>query len=741
MAEEVVVPLEKTTNPTSPKYWGSEIEASSKFLRDWQKRAAKIVQRYLGEHLRGKSEERTSLNVFHSNTKTIQDMLYSSLPKIEASRTNQDSNDDIARVASETIQRMINLDIAANGEEYDSVLRSVLQDRLVPGLGCARVRYEVQHEQVMVPEVKDAAGFMVTPEHEETVLVSESAPIEYYHWQDVLWGWGRSFATLPWIGFRAYLTKKEVGQRFGQEFVDQLEYAKQKVSENSDEFQRDEDKSPWSKAEIWEIWDKKSRTVVWYSKGAKSLLDIRTDPLKLTGFYPCPPFLIANATTSLYRPTPDYLLAQDLYNEVDILQTRISLITEAVKVVGVYDAKCEGLKRMLKEGVENDLIPVDEWAMFAETGGLKGKVDWFPIEDVANTLGKLQQLRDETLRLLQMVTGMADVMQGALGSPYEGVGQSEIKAHFGSVRIQALQDQFARFAGDLMQLKAEVICKHFEPQTIMEQSNMGFSPDADMVPSAVQLLKSPNMANLRIEVRPETVAMVDYGRLKAERTEFLNALATFMQSAAPMLEQDKAALPYLLKMLQWTMSGFKGSQEIEGVLDKAIEQAIQNLQQQQEQPDPQAEADQAKLQGELQKIQAKLDADLQLRQADAQADMETVRAQNQAKMGEIMATHHARVTEIQQKLRADLMKESAAFEGDMAQIEATAEAEIEKDRAEGLLDVTGEVAKARIEMENETEKSLLKMREIGEQSSAKIDEIIASQLLTDNDGEKDVDTD
>ena len=56
---------------------------------------------------------------------------------------------------------------------------------------------------------------------------------------------------------------------------------------------------------------------------------------------------------------------------------------------------------------------------------------------------------DAFIRLLQMTTGMADVMQGALNSPYEGVGQSQMKADFGSIRVQSLQDQFATFAGDL----------------------------------------------------------------------------------------------------------------------------------------------------------------------------------------------------------------------------------------------------------------------------------------------------
>jgi len=725
MAYESVVEIDDDQE-RDEEFWQTELRASAKLLDEWHTRANKIIKRYLGEHINLKDENTFSLNLFFSNTKTIQDMLYSSLPKIEASRTNADSADDMARVAAEVIQRLLNLDIAANGEEYDSVLRSVLQDRLLPGLGCARVRYEVETIEVEVEATFDSVGFELSPATTVEKVVWEDAPIEYYHWQDVLWGWARNWSEIPWIAYRIYMTKSQIRKRFGEKWVDEVDFRKQKMSETTTETERAEDASPWMKAEVWEIWDKEMREVVWYSKGASKLLDSKTDPLKLKGFYPSPPFLIANITTNLYRPQPDFLLAQDLYNEAEQLQTRIGIITEAVKVVGVYDSSEEGIKRMLKEGVENDLIPIENWAMFAESGGLKGKIDWLPLKDVVDTLSKLQEVRDQTIQMLQMITGMSDVMQGALQSPYEGVGQSQMKVQFGSVRVQALQDQFARFAGDLLQLKAEVISKHFEPETIIKLSNMQFSEDRDLVPQAVELLKNWDDANIRIVVRPETVAMVDYARLKQERTEFLNAFSTLMQASTPMLEKYPESLPYVLKILQWAMAGFKGSQQIEGVLDKAIEGAIQKLNEQQEQPDPEQAAEQAKLQADLEKIKAKAQADIQTRQADLQADMQTIQATSQAKMGEIAATHHARTQEISQKSQADLIKEQAGLKANLMQIQYTAEAETDKDITAADIDIMVDLEKAQTELIVDGEKSAKKIDEIAVASAFKIEEMITA---------------
>ena len=194
------------------------------------------------------------------------------------------------------------------GKEYCSVLRACIQDRLLPGLGCARVRYTFDPES----------------QHEDAVA-------DYYHWRDVAWGWARTFSEIPWIGFRSYLRKEEVERRFGADVAKLVQLKGESITGNDPQQQDtyEDDNSPWRKAEVWEIWDKERRQVVWLSPGYDKILDTKPDPLGLSGFFPCPPFMLANQTTSLYVPTSDYALAQDLYNEVDTLQTRISIITEA----------------------------------------------------------------------------------------------------------------------------------------------------------------------------------------------------------------------------------------------------------------------------------------------------------------------------------------------------------------------------------------------------------------------------
>jgi hypothetical protein len=694
-------------NPSDQyRYWQQELGASSSRLRKFRNMGTKIVSRFLGGS-KTSADSRDSdtrsgtfrLNLFHSNVVTLQSMLYVDLPQVLVTRRFDDPNDDEGRVASMIMERLLNNDIQENGEEYECTLKAALQDRLLPGLGVARVRYEVE------------TG--ADPETGEEVVTFEDAPVDYYHWRDVGWGWGRTFADLPWVAFRTWMKKDEVSERFGEEAAEGVQLKQESVVTNPQEEPQEADEdSPWRKAEVWEIWDKESRKIVWLSPGYDKVLDTRDDTLGLSGFFPCAPFLLANQTTSLYVPVADFYLAQDLYNEVDILQTRISIITEAVKVVGVYDRSAEGIGRMFKEGTDNDLIPVDNWALFAEKGGISGQIDWVPIADISETLLRLRELRDEAIGLLQQVTGMSDIMRGELGGQYEGVGQSQLKAKFGSVRVQALQDDLAKFASDLLQLKAEVISRHFEPETIARRANVDKTFDVETIPAAIQLIKDPDAARLRVKVKPESVGMADYAQLKQERTDYISSIASFFQAVGPIFQEEAGAKPYFLELLKWGLAGFKGSNEIEAVMDKAIEvsnQAAIAAANEPDEGDEKTQQEKAKNEGQMQlenlkhentlmQIEAKMNADLQIRQNDLQADMQTKQNEMQAEMQQGQAEMHIQLAQIQAKMVADIKTENAQSQVNALQSHAAAKSEVQKESATMSLDM------AKLEREAEIQK-------------------------------------
>lgn len=613
-------------------YWQDEITAGEKALEKFRKQGKKVFERFLDER-DTESDELTKLNLFHSNTITLRSMLYGQTPKVDVSRRYEDSADDVSRVASEIMERCLNNDIQFTDDTFSEALRSCLDDYLLPGLGQVKVRYE----PIIGPDPNTGA---------ETVL-SETTPVDYVHWNDFCWSPGaRTWTETRWVSFRTYVAKEEAEKKWGKEIAEDLNYVHRTPKDEKLAVTYAEGKDTEEQAEVYEIWCKKSKHIYWWSKGVEDLLGKKSDPLQLLHFYPCPKPMLANITTKSLVPKAEYTFAQDLYQQIDTLNSRIMLLAKAIKVVGVYDKASIGVQRMLGEAVENELIPVDNWAAFAEKGGIKGQVDWLPIEEIAAVMQQLILVRDQTIQLLYQTTGMSDILRGAT-DPRETKGAQELKSKFASVRIQAMQDIFAKFASDIQKIKAEIMVRHYQPQTIINQSNIMSTPDGALAQQAVMLLKDPKAAVWKIQIRPESVAMVDYAQLKSERMEYIMGLSQFMQSAAPLAEQDKSVMPTLMELLKWGMAGFKGSQQIEGVMDKAIADAQKRLSEPPPPPPPDPKLEAAKLKGQLdqqaaaqefQQKQVEFQQQMQQDQQKFAMEMKQMQQEFQLKMAELVMT-------------------------------------------------------------------------------------------------------
>ncbi|MEE9618234.1 MAG: hypothetical protein V3T90_14695 [Anaerolineae bacterium] len=676
------------------KFWMTEMAACEKRLRKFVQQGNLVNDRFLDER-RGRPEVDMSeanpsrLNLFYTNVSTLQSMLYGQTPRIDVSREHHDPDDDVARVASVMFTRILQADVSASGEDFPTALKAALQDRLLPGLGVCRVMYDFTTEKV---PVLDPDTLKIG---EQEQVSNEEAKAVYVHWQDFRWGWARTWSEVPWMAFRSFLTKDEAKARFGDDKAAELEFVNQTPTgaENKDEIYDKDQKNNVQKAEIWEIWSKKDKKVFWWSVGVEVILDEQDDPLGLDGFWPTPRPLTANVTTTMWQPRADYVLAQDLYNEIDELQSRISTITRAVKVVGVYDESTgNSVGRMLKEGTENDLLPVSNWAMFAEKGGIDGSINWFPVQEVVGTLQTLIGVRDQTIELLYQITGMSDILRGANTDQYTSDGTQQLKAKFGSVRVQALQDEFARFASDLEALKAEVISKHFQIESIAKQASAQFLPQADhpLIQPALKLMKAPDV-KWRIDIRPESIAMIDYAQLKSERTEFLTAMATYIQSAQAAVQAVPGSLPILLEMLKWGMAGFKGSDYLEGTMDQAIEMAQKGPPPGQD--DGEHQEAQIKLQPEqmkLQAVQMKGQLEIQKLQMKAQADMQALQAKIQGELAKIEADKNADLETDAASLRNELMKIQENLQANLAEITADMQASITVEEAQARFDIASQ---------------------------------------------------
>jgi hypothetical protein len=230
--------------------------------------------------------------------------------------------------------------------------------------------------------------------------------VDYVFWKDQLWSPSRTFAEVRWWAFANDMPEAKFLERFGEDARPAFKPTEERKNDTQTY------KDPLARCRVWEIWSKEKEAVYWFVEGRKETLDQKPDPLELEGFWPFPRPMFANLTTSKLLPTPDFIIAQDLYNGIDALESRIVLLEDAIRVAGVYDSSNEGIQRLITEKGENALYPVNNWAIFAEKGGLEGAVSWLPLEMIVSALDKLRECRTEKIQLLFQVTGMSDIMRG-----------------------------------------------------------------------------------------------------------------------------------------------------------------------------------------------------------------------------------------------------------------------------------------------------------------------------------------
>jgi hypothetical protein len=644
---------------TTVKKLQQEIKLYNKEFEPWLSRSDKIVDRYLDERKitpnGNQADVEARFNILWANTETIFPAVYSKTPKPDVSRRYKDK-DPVGRVASLLLERCLEYEIEQY-PDYDSAIRQALQDRLLPGRGLAWIRYEpnfvnvpVEYEdeesdEVETEGVESVTGQITedTPEYQE-VLANECAPVDYVGWKDFGHDCAKTWEEVKHVWRKVMMDKEDMERRFGIQ-AEERGYkisdipATEKPVDSKDNVTIDAENT---KACIYEIWCKEDKKVRWIADGFEHLLDERDDPLELQGFFPCPKPLYATISTSKLIPTPDFAQYQDQARELDEVTDRIGRLVKAVKVVGVYDASQTAIKRMLQEGVTNELIPVDTWAVYADKGGMKGVMEFLPLDMIVSALATLYESREQIKAVIYEITGIADILRGN-SNPNETLGAQEIKANYAGLRIRRLQMDVARFARDLIRFKAEIITKFFSDETIVAMSGAEHLSDEDKqyIGQALALLRDDVTRGFRIDIETDSMVEADEAAEKQEANELLAGTADYMEKAVIAAKEAPQIAPLMLEVLMFVLRRHKVGKSIEGQFQETFDNIIAELKNPQQKPDPemakvQAEqqAEQMRMQAQQQQEQARMEADMMIEQARAQADMQ-IRQQEMAMQAQL----------------------------------------------------------------------------------------------------------
>jgi len=608
--------------------WYNCIAQYERTFKEWEGRADKIVKRFRDES-RSRNNPQAKFNILWSNVQTITPAVFARLPRPDVTRRFRD-NDPIGRVASMMLERALEYEIEHYGD-YASAMKSAVQDRLLGGRGTAWVRYEPhivgEAESEDIPE----DGLQVTEDTDEAKteggiyrenqerIEYECAPVDYVYWRDFGMTVARTWEEVTAVWRKVYMERPALVERFGEELggripLDTKPDTSKAFNEKMGEGSRE--------ALIYEIWDKTSGQVIWLSKSMGKVLDVRDDPLQLENFWPCPKPLFSTLTTDSLIPVPDYVLYQDQARQLDTLADRIDGFIQALKVRGVYDAAEPSLARLFTEGENNSLLPVKNWAAFAEKQGMAGAINLVDIAPIAQGLQMAYQAMEQVKGQIYEIMGIADIQRGQT-DPNETLGAQIIKSNNASGRLKTMQHDVVNFATALLQIKAQIICQHFTEDTIVKISGaMQLSPqDQALIPRALALLKDEPAKNFRIEVTSDSMIYQDEQQEKQDRVEFLTAVSQFMQTALPVADQSPELTPLLMEMLKFGVTGFKAGKGMEGLIDETADKFRQQAKALEGQPKPPTP--------EMQKLQMQIQADQQKLQAQTQMEVQKFQAQNE----------------------------------------------------------------------------------------------------------------
>lgn len=643
--------------------WLDRIEKRTQDCRQWWEDADRVAKRYRNEGeavKQGQTPRGRRFNVVWSNINVLKPALYGKDPKPEVERKHKDK-DEVGRLAAQILERACIASI--QDKTFGDAMKMARDDRLLAARGIVWLQYrptfgEPTQERIPVNEVngayqaegdskfkskadvpEDDLGPFV-PGSEYTPVVSERVKVEFVHHKDFLHSDAPSWDLVTWVARRVWMTKRRIAKRFGGAIAAKIDTKRQ-------EARAKDDKTPRDTAPIWEIWCKDSGECLWVCPDYKDgPLDVQPDPLKLEDFFPCPRPVFGTLTPDSLIPVPDYIEYADQARELDLLTDRAYKLIEGIRVAGVYDANAPGLAQLFNGTTGDKFVAVNNWAVFAEKGGLKSAMDQLDITEMAKALQIILQVREQVKRDLYEVSGIADIMRGDT-SPSETLGAQKLKASFGTSRIREPQSEMQRFVRDAVQIIAEIICEHFSPEQIAEMADasellkeqFAQDPNAAMQTymAAIQLLKDDRARGYRISIETDSTIELDASQEKQDRIEFLTAATGFIEKAAMMAQTSPAMMPLMGEMLMWGMKAFRVSRDLEKSFESALSGVQQEMQQKAQQPPPVDPAiEKAKMDAHAKQME--LDANMQLEQARLQAqqalDSAKMQAEGQSKQME-----------------------------------------------------------------------------------------------------------
>lgn len=587
------------------KSWLEAIEQADKDEEDWRKKAEEAV-----EIFRGKSGRKTTrFNIFFANVETICPSVYNSTPSPDVRRRYNDE-DPVGKDVAELVERALSYSV--DTYDFDATMKAIVRDGEVVGRGIPRVRYKptFASEPVLGSDGLPVIGEDGKPVTEDRV-VDEEVTSDYVPWKQFRRGPAFLWSQLPWVAFGDYLSKEDVVKLVGEELAKELPF--NYVAGPKGEFKKTDAKesSIFKRMFVWQVWDRETRRVIYICPDyAKKALRVIEDPLGLEGFFPAPrPYQPVTVTDSLV-PTIPYSIYEDLVIELNELTGRITKLIKQCKPRGLGVGNANDLAAVA-EADDGEIKPVQMTEALIHGGGLEKMISWFPLDPTVKALVQLVAQREQVKQIIYEVTGIADILRGST-APSETATAQQLKAQWGSIRIQDRQAEVQRVARDLFRLKAEIIATKFSPEKLGAMTGM------EVTPEMMQVLRDDLSRKYRIDIETDSTIRGDAARNQEAMASFISGTAEYAAAVTPITQSAPILAAPFIEIYTSFARQFNLGKQAEDALDMLAQKARESAKQAEQPPPPSPEQVDMDERREMEKM--KMEADI--RDQDERRQME-----------------------------------------------------------------------------------------------------------------------
>jgi len=635
--------------------------------------AARRAYRAYGARKSSEHDPIRSSSIFWSSVQTLLPYLFFNLPEPRAKRLDVSAPGPVDKLAAEVSER--NLSLQADIQPLKDVIEQAIEQWLVASFGQVWIRYEFE-------ESEDPSGMR---------SVSHAvAAVDFVHFEDWIMPDCRNWQEVSesWAGRKLYLTREEIEARFPDlepQDLDQLNYIRGHRDERytASSRQRSGGVEALERACVYEICDMQRGRRLFLSKdlSTKFLMVAEYTVVEFANGSPFPKPLFGTQTSDSVWSVVDYTYLEDAERTIRETVNTKRLLVKNCKPRAVYASEFEDVLKPVFESLTATGASVKNWASFAQQGGIRGSVDFVPVEQYANCLNILAGVEASEVASFERLSGITDLMKG-IADPRNSEGTNRQIGVYGDKRTSRKQQEVARFVRDVQRLQYDVICDAFPAEIIARNANLPLQDP--MTAQVLQLLKTESRRAFVIEIETDATIETDERSSRAELTEFMGVLMQVLQVSAQIMQLNPGYVGVVNEILLMSVRSFFSGRKVEETLEQAFEQAKQAQQQQAQQQQQEQQRQQQLEQQQAQQMQQMQQFSMQLQQLQAQlAQRETAINEREVAVKEFQAQANTQLKaqELQVKAQDSQVKTELAMQGAAADtVDAKAKTLLEGER-------------------------------------------------------------